>query len=63
MGGRRCLEHLLAFDPQPKVLIASGYAPHEHADDLLELGARGFIGKPYQLGQLSEKVREVLDSH
>jgi DNA-binding NarL/FixJ family response regulator len=63
MRGRRCLEHFLAFDPQPKVLVASGYATHEHADDLLELGADGFIGKPYQLDELLGKVRHLLDSN
>jgi two-component system, cell cycle sensor histidine kinase and response regulator CckA len=61
MGGQRCMTELLNHDPQARVLIASGYSVNGQGKGSLEAGARGFIGKPYQLSALLNKVREILD--
>ncbi len=61
MGGGKCLQKLLLLDPQVRVVIASGYTASGHGKDALASGAKGFIGKPYQLGQLAATVRKVLD--
>ena len=61
MGGRRCLEELLTINPQAKVLIASGYSINGPTKEALEAGARGFIGKPYDITQMLKGVRETLD--
>ena len=61
MGGRQCLERLLALDPQVKVIIASGYSNTGPASDVLQAGARSFIGKPYQINEILKTIREVLD--
>ena len=61
MGGYKCLKELLRLDPEVKVVIASGYAANNHGRGAVSSGARGFIGKPYQLQELDAKVREVLD--
>ena len=61
MGGYRCLEELLQFDPNAKVVIASGYSINGHVKSAREAGARGYVGKPYQLTDLLSKVREILD--
>ncbi|PTN37320.1 transporter substrate-binding domain-containing protein [Desulfonatronum sp. SC1] len=61
MGGRQCLRELLTVDSTVRVLIASGYADHKLAEELQRTGAKGFLGKPYQLKELAAKVREVLD--
>jgi nitrogen-specific signal transduction histidine kinase/ActR/RegA family two-component response regulator len=62
MGGKTCLEGLLKIDPQVKVLVASGSATERQSKVAIETGARGFIGKPYDMRQLLEAVREVLDA-
>ncbi|MFZ5867695.1 MAG: PAS domain S-box protein [Thermodesulfobacteriota bacterium] len=62
MGGKECLEKLLALDPKVKVLIASGYAVDRVATGPSEQGARGFIAKPYNMERLLQVVREVLDA-
>jgi PAS domain S-box-containing protein len=62
MGGRQGLEELLGLDPGARVLIASGYSDAKQIQAILEAGALGFIGKPYQLAELTAKMREVLDS-
>ncbi len=61
MGGHKCLQKLLRLDPQIKVVIASGYAANGQGKDTLASGAKGFIGKPYQLKELATMVREVLN--
>jgi PAS domain S-box-containing protein len=62
MGGEECLRELAARDPGVKVLVASGYASAGQGKKLKELGATGFITKPYGMGDLSEEVRRALDS-
>ena len=62
MGGKRCLEELLKIDPQVKVLIASGYSAGGEAKTTIESGARGFVGKPYDMKQMLQAVRHVLDA-
>ena len=61
MGGHKCLHELQRFDPAVKVIIASGYAVNSSGKDSLLCGAKGFIGKPYQLKELAAMVREVLE--
>lgn len=61
MGGYSCLRELLRLDPQVKVVIASGYAPNSLGKNALSSGAKGFIGKPYQMKDLAATVRGVLD--
>ncbi|MGM0451720.1 MAG: PAS domain S-box protein [Thermodesulfobacteriota bacterium] len=61
LGGHQCLRELLKIDPAAKVLIASGYATNGHARQARADGAAGFIGKPYQMQELTNKVRAVLD--
>ncbi len=62
MGGYKCLQELLRLDPSVKVVIASGYTANGHGRDALSAGARGFMGKPYQLNQLAAIIRETLDA-
>lgn len=61
MGGRRCFEELLKINPDVRVLIVSGYTSGGTEKDARELGARGFVGKPYDLSELLETIRHVLD--
>ncbi|PTN37310.1 PAS domain-containing sensor histidine kinase [Desulfonatronum sp. SC1] len=61
MGGHKCLQELLRLDPEANVIIASGYARQGHGKNALTSGAKGFLGKPFQLRELDAKVREVLE--
>jgi PAS domain S-box-containing protein len=61
MGGRRCLEELLKIDPHGRILIASGSSAKDSIKEVMEIGAKGFLGKPYSLKQMLERVRKVLD--
>jgi len=61
MGGKQCLEALASLDPSVKVVIASGYSPNGPTKKALAAGAKGFVNKPYDIRQVLEVVREVLD--
>jgi PAS domain S-box-containing protein len=61
MGGKQCLEALRKLDPNVRVLIASGAFKSEIEADLTEIGAKGFIGKPFDTAKLLEKIRKIID--
>ncbi|MEW6530657.1 MAG: PAS domain S-box protein [Thermodesulfobacteriota bacterium] len=62
MGGKECFEELLKVNPRIKVLIASGYASGGTAKLAEELGAKGFVSKPYEMRKLLQAVREAIDA-
>jgi PAS domain S-box-containing protein len=61
MGGHKCLVNLLKIDPAAKVIIASGYSINGQVKKTMQAGASAYVGKPYQLHDLLENVRAVLD--
>jgi DNA-binding NtrC family response regulator len=62
MGGRPCLVEILKLNPEARVLIASGYAGDLPATESLQIGAKGFVGKPFKMNELLQQVRRVLDA-
>ncbi len=61
MGGHKCLQKLLALNPDLKVLVASGYSPDAQLKDTADFGAAGYIPKPFKMVELLKTGREVLD--
>jgi DNA-binding NtrC family response regulator len=61
MGGKKCLEGLLQINPDVKVVVASGYSPEGTVESFLEGGAKHFISKPFNMKEMIQVVREVLD--
>ena len=61
IGGKKCLKELLELDPEIKVVIVSGHSPNQRLDEYIELGAKGYLRKPYIRNQLLELVRNTLD--
>jgi DNA-binding NarL/FixJ family response regulator len=62
MAGKECLEEILRIDPQAKICIASGYSANTSTQKAIEKGARGFVGKPYNVRKMLQIIRDVLDS-
>jgi general secretion pathway protein E len=60
MGGGEVFDRLKAIDPAIKVLLSSGYSINGKASEIIDRGCAGFIQKPFNLAQLSEKVASVL---
>ncbi len=59
-GGQPILKAILSIDPKAKVLIASGFSglAVKHA---LEAGAAGYIRKPFEMKDLLNEVRNIID--
>jgi len=61
MGGGETCDHLRAINPELKILLSSGYSIDGQAKEILERGCDGFIQKPFNMKELSGKIREILD--
>jgi len=61
MGGHKCLQELLKYDPGVKVVIATGYSPYSQQAEAAAAGAAGYIAKPFRRENLLRVVRAVLD--
>jgi PAS domain S-box-containing protein len=59
MGGGAVFDRLKAIRPDVAVLLSSGYSLNGQAADIMRRGCRGFIQKPFTIGQLDQKIREV----
>jgi CheY-like chemotaxis protein len=62
MGGGDTYDRLKEINPKIKVLLVSGYDIDSQARDIMERGCDGFIQKPFNMGDLLEKTREILGS-
>jgi PAS domain S-box-containing protein len=61
MTGLQVLQATLQINPGVRVIFSSGYAAEGDREQLLAVGARAFVPKPYRLDELSRAVREVLE--
>ncbi len=61
MGGGETFNMLKSINPDIKVILSSGYSINGKAKEITERGCRAFVQKPFQIGDLSEKIRKVLD--
>lgn len=64
MGGKETLVRLTESYPDIRVLISSGFHQQGTADELVHLGAQGFLQKPYHRQELCKAVAEAIgDTH
>ncbi|RLB82714.1 MAG: hypothetical protein DRH17_04950 [Deltaproteobacteria bacterium] len=61
MGGGEVYDRMKEIKPEIKALLSSGYSINGEASEILESGCDGFIQKPFDIKQLSQMVRKVLD--
>jgi len=62
MGGAEVFEAIKSEKPDVKILLSSGYSINGKAQDILRRGCDGFIQKPFDLGGLSHKLREIIEA-
>ena len=60
MGGGEAYDRMKEINPDVKVLLSSGYSIDGEASEILERGCNGFIQKPFNIEELSGKIREIL---
>ena len=62
MGGKQCFQRTSERSIlKSRFLLASGYTSGGTLKDATELGARGFVSKPFNIAYLLQSVRDVLD--
>jgi PAS domain S-box-containing protein len=61
MGGGEIYDALRKIKSDVKVLLCSGYSEGGQAAEILQRGCAGFIQKPFNVSELSEKLREIID--
>jgi len=60
MNGLETFLELKKINPDIKVLLSTGYAIDENAQEMLRQGCKGYLLKPYNAIELSHKLREIL---
>jgi CheY-like chemotaxis protein len=61
MSGRDTYDRLKGINPDIKVLLSSGDSINGHAMQILERGCNGLIQKPFDVNNLAQKIRNILD--
>jgi two-component system, cell cycle sensor histidine kinase and response regulator CckA len=61
MPGQALFLKMIQLDPKANIILASGYVDEELKDNLLELGAKAFVQKPYKPQEILQSVRIVMD--
>jgi CheY-like chemotaxis protein len=61
-SGKATYEELKKIDPGIKVLLVSGYSLNKQVEELISQGCNGFIQKPFDIIELSQKLREILEN-
>jgi len=62
MNGSETYDRLKEINPAIKTLLSSGYSINGKAQAILNSGCHGFIQKPFNLTNLSQKIRRILDA-
>jgi PAS domain S-box-containing protein len=61
LGGGETYDRLRKINPEIKILLSSGYSIDGQASEIMDRGCNGFIQKPFNIKQLSRKIRDVID--
>ena len=61
ISGGETFDRLRKINSELKVLLSSGYSITGQAQEILDRGCNGFLQKPFNLKNLSRKLRELLD--
>jgi len=61
MGGGGAFDRIREIQPAMPVILSSGYSLNGQANDIMQKGCDGFIKKPFNIDQLSQKIRKILD--
>ncbi len=61
MDGSKVYDGVMEILPRMPVILSSGYTIDGQADKIMKKGCNGFIQKPFNIFELSKKVRQILD--
>lgn len=61
MGGKKVFPLLREINPEVIVLVSSGYSLEGEAQSIIDVGASGFIQKPFKKDTLIQRIHELLE--
>lgn len=62
MGGGAAIDAIQAENPAARIILSSGYGLKGEAQKILDRGGNiTFLQKPFELADLSQKIRDLLD--
>ncbi len=59
LSGKDALKLILDYDPQAKVIISSGHPFDSSAEELIRMGAKLYLQKPYKIKEIKEAVEKI----
>ena len=62
MGGKDTIQELIRIDPHVVGIVSSGYCNDPGITDYHRYGFRGVVTKPYTMGELGEKLNQVISN-
>ncbi|MBN1827988.1 MAG: PAS domain S-box protein [Deltaproteobacteria bacterium] len=62
LDGGATFDRLKEMNENVSVLLSSGYSLNGKASEIIQRGCRGFIQKPFTIGELSRKVVETINN-
>lgn len=60
MDGLECIERLVEIDPEVRILVVSALSDKATGIQALQLGASGFLCKPFSEEELAEALSELM---
>ncbi len=61
LDGGKTFDLVREVRPGIPVILSSGYSINGQADEIMRRGCNGFVQKPFNISELSKKVRNILD--
>jgi len=61
MDGGRTFDAIREIHPKMPIILSSGYSLKGKATDIMQRGCNAFIQKPFNISELSQLIRNVLD--
>jgi len=61
MDGGKVFDQIREQHPAMPVILSSGYAINGKAADIMRRGCNGFLQKPFNIAEASQKIRQILD--
>jgi PAS domain S-box-containing protein len=62
MSGREAFLEMKKINPEVKVLLSSGFRQDERVEEILGLGVKAYLQKPYTIASLALTMKQVIDS-
>ncbi len=60
LSGKEVFKRIKEIRPEIKVILSTGFAINGEVQEILDMGANGYIKKPYDIEKLSALISEVL---